>query len=78
MSKTDIVVQIINDFGMTTETKGYTIKEFVELLQVENYGDPNFVKKLSEGSVILETYNDYCKRVGETRMHNALENYLNE
>jgi len=78
MSKIDIVAQIRNDFGMTTETKGYTIKEFVELLQIETYGDPEFVKKLSEGSVILETYNDYCKRVGETRMHNALENYLYE
>mgnify|MGYP001228752026 FL=1 len=78
MSKIDIVVQERLGFGMRTEPKGYTIKEFVELLQIEHYGDPDFVKKLSEGDVILETYNDYCKRVEETRMHNALENYLYE
>ena len=44
---------------------------------VDQMADNSF-KKLSEGDVILETYNDYCKRVGETRMHNALENYLYE
>tara|TARA_A100001035_G_scaffold80014_1_gene62083 strand:- start:4184 stop:4426 length:243 start_codon:yes stop_codon:yes gene_type:complete len=80
MSKIDIVVQVRLGFGMKTEPKGYTIKEFVELLQPEtsHNGDREFCKKLSEGSVILETYNDYCKRVGEAKMHNALENYLYE
>ena len=84
MSKIDIVVQVRLGFGMKTEPKGYTIKEFVELLQPEtsHNGAVDMMtsagEKLSEGDVILETYNDYCKRVGETKMHNALENYLYE
>lgn len=66
-SKPDVIVRISKEFGGWGKAKGYTIKEFLELLKVEINGDPEFIKKLSEGDVLLDTYNDYYNEQEEDR-----------
>jgi hypothetical protein len=65
--KPDVIVRTSKGFSGWSKAKGYTIKEFLELLKVEINGDPEFVKKLLEGDVLLDTYNDYYKEQEEDR-----------
>ena len=62
----DIVVREGTLFGWG-KAQGYTLKEFLEKLKVEINGDPEFIKKLSEGDVLLDTYDDYYKEQEEDR-----------
>ncbi len=62
----DIVVRVSKGFGWG-KAQGYTLKEFLELLKVEINGDPEFIKKLAEGDVLLNTYDDYYKEQEEDR-----------
>ena len=47
----------------------------MELLKVEINGDPKFIKKLAEGDVLLNTYNDYYDEQEEDR-NNQMMGYL--
>tara|TARA_R100000234_G_scaffold92080_1_gene60231 strand:- start:201 stop:470 length:270 start_codon:yes stop_codon:yes gene_type:complete len=69
--KPDIVVRVSKGFGWG-KAQGYTLKEFLKLLKVDCGGDPKFVKKLAEGNVLLNTYDDYYDEQEEDRYNQMM------